>query len=127
LRRRRRKITAYRRKGEQEDGEEEVDEIKKVKEKLPVSLIKHHATNVYGGTGGIALRSLNVSSKRMGEASIKPRPIYFRQKYPRYPWVRGQVGSRTGLEATGKENLNFIRTQNWIPRLSSPQPSHYSN
>jgi hypothetical protein len=36
-------------KGEEEDGEEEVDEIKKGKVKLPVSLIKHHAMNVYGG------------------------------------------------------------------------------
>ena len=40
---------AYRMKGEEEDGEEEVDEIKKGKVKLPVSLIKHHAMNVYGG------------------------------------------------------------------------------
>jgi hypothetical protein len=31
LRRRRRKITAYRMKGEQEDGEEDVEEIKNVK------------------------------------------------------------------------------------------------
>lgn len=92
-------------KGVQEDGEKDVDEIKKGKVKLPVCLIKHHATNVYGGTGGIALSSLNVGSRWMGVASIKPRPIYFRQKCPRYPWVRGQVGSRAGLEVTEKKNL----------------------
>ena len=84
-----------------------------------MSLIKHHATNVYGGTGGIALRSLNVGSRRMGVASIKPRTIYFRQKCPRYPWVRGQLGSRTGLEATEKKYLNVARIQNSVPHLSS--------
>jgi hypothetical protein len=43
----------------------------------------------------------------MGVATIKPNPIYFRQKYPRYPCVRGQVGSTAGLEATEKKNLNI--------------------
>jgi hypothetical protein len=71
----------------------------KVKIKLSLFLTKLHAMKTYWGSGGIALRILDLATRWRWMVSFTPRPLYPRERAPGTHWIRGWVGLRAGLNA----------------------------
>jgi hypothetical protein len=65
---------------------------------LSLCLPKHHAMKTYWGSGSIAPRILDLSTRWRGVVSLTPRPLYPQGKSPWYPLDRrlGGPQSRSG-------------------------------
>jgi hypothetical protein len=79
----------------------------KVKIKLSLYLTKHHAMNMYRGSGGIAPLILNFGTRRRRVVSFTPRPRHPEGMNPRYRLDRrlGGPQSRSGRRGKEKQSL----------------------
>jgi hypothetical protein len=84
----------------------------------PCALIKHQAMKSYWGSGGIALRILDLDTRWEWSAS-RPGRFTPRERAPVTHWIWGWVGSIASLDAVVKwEILTSCRESN--SRSSSP-------
>jgi len=66
--------------------------IKPVNVKLSLCLTKYHAMKTCWGGGGMSLHILNIDIRWKWMVSFTLRPVYLRDKSPRYPLDRDWVG-----------------------------------
>jgi hypothetical protein len=95
-----------------------------VKGKVVLFLTEHHAMKVYWGSGGIAPRILDLSTRWRRVISFTPRPLYPLGKNPRYSLV-GRLGGPQSRSGRGDEEKNSQP----LPGLETPiiQPMAYES
>jgi hypothetical protein len=104
-----------------------VQQGKKVKVKLSLSLTKHHAMKTYWGSGGIAPFILDLGTRWRSVISFTPRPLYSQGKNPLYPLDRrlGGPQSRSGRGGEEKNSQPPPGIETWNPDRPARSPALY--
>jgi hypothetical protein len=74
----------------------------------PCALTKHRTMKAYMGSWGILPRILDHGIGWRWVVSFTSRPIYPRERAPGTHWIGGWVGSRAGLDAVMKSEINWM-------------------
>jgi hypothetical protein len=100
------------------------------KAKLSLCLTKYHTMKTYWGSGGIAPRILNFSTRWRRVVSFTPRPLYLRGKSPRHPLGRRLGGPQSRSWRGGEEKPHHcssrpVRSHLYLGLPSGLSPSGF--
>jgi len=88
---------------------------------LSLCLTKHHAMKAYWGSGGVALRILDLGNRWRCEVIFTPRLLYPRSKNARYALARRLGGPQSQSGRGGEEKgVPLLPLPGIEPRSSSP-------